>query len=126
MRLRWFDIMFAINCVTGLAFAQPYQELIPSFNRIQAAVFIRKIEKPTLANLDFAAYDRNPILVDQPAKLPQKKPSKLSLDKVSFNGVLSNCVNAINEHRFHNKSEMHQWHGNHFLNVCGRWLRMKL
>ncbi len=72
---------------------KPYEELVRGFNRIKSHVFIRKINYPTASNLDFAAYDGNPMLYDKPVKKPEKKIKLKSFtDGLTFSGALKNPV----------------------------------
>ncbi|MBN1760699.1 MAG: hypothetical protein JW863_20390 [Chitinispirillaceae bacterium] len=68
--------------------AVPYQELVPGFKRLKSSVIVRKIDVPTAANLDFAAYDRNPVLHDPPGKKPKKNPSSIAVNGLTFEGAL--------------------------------------
>ena len=65
-----------------------YTELVPEFERLKSSVFIRKIAVPTAANLDFAAYDRNPVLYDPPGKKPKKNPVSAAVNGLTFEGAL--------------------------------------
>ena len=63
-----------------------------SYNRAKSRVMMRVVAKPTRANLDFAAYDRNPIFhVPKPPKLssPETPPE---LSKLDFAGSLVSCT----------------------------------
>lgn len=73
----------------------PYKELVPRFNRNKSRVIVRKITTATPANLDFAAYDRNPVLRDPVTVRPKKKPSSVSVADMGFRGVLLNPVQDI-------------------------------
>ncbi|MBN1577976.1 MAG: hypothetical protein JW913_15560 [Chitinispirillaceae bacterium] len=77
---------------TAVISGRPYEELVPGFNRIKSHVFIRKIVRPTAANLDFAAYDRNPLLYDPPARKPKKAPGQVAIEGLTFVGALKKPV----------------------------------
>lgn len=68
--------------------AVPYEELVPRFDRQKSTVMIRKVAIPTMANLDVAAYDKNPVLQDIPEKKPKKALFKGSKEDLAFGGVL--------------------------------------
>jgi len=59
---------------------------------------VRKIDSPTLANLDFSAYDRNPVLVDHfdKIKLPKNKTG-VKLDTLSFGNAVLEIKNSLHE-----------------------------
>lgn len=80
-----------------LANAAPYQELTPKFDRTKSRTMIRKVAKPTLANLDYAAYIDNPILHDPKKERPSKPDGKKSLADMTFDGVLMDAVNSLDE-----------------------------
>ena len=76
----------------------PYQELVPNFKCLHSNVMVRKIDSPTLANLDFSAYDRNPVLVDHfdKIKLPKNKTG-VKLDTLSFGNAVLEIKNSLHE-----------------------------
>ncbi len=69
-------------------FAHPYNELVPKFNRKKSLVMVREIASPTQANLDYAAYNNNPVR-HNPEKFKPKKPKgKILWDSLNFNGAI--------------------------------------
>jgi alginate O-acetyltransferase complex protein AlgJ len=84
-------------CACFNAFSSPYSELNPKFNRITSRVMVRKVTIPTLANLDFAAYDKNPVLFELLKGKPKKVPSAISVDSIVFDRTISNVKAHINE-----------------------------
>ncbi len=77
--------------------AAPYKELTPKFDRTKSRTMIRKIEKPTLANMDYAAYIDNPVLHDPKKQRPKKPDGKKSLADMTFDGVFMDAVNTLEE-----------------------------
>jgi hypothetical protein len=72
-----------------------YRELNKRFHRATSHVTIRKIDKPTPANLDYAASISNPLL-DEPQQCKPKAPRKtIKPANCSFGGVLSDQCAAI-------------------------------
>jgi alginate O-acetyltransferase complex protein AlgJ len=80
-----------------ICFADRYIELVPQSNRLKSTVIVRKIEKPTLANLDFAAYDKNPVLLEISKEKPKKIPGTTSIDSITFGKILSNVKDDLNQ-----------------------------
>ncbi len=75
--------------------ASPYREIIPDFNRMKSPVMIRQIDRPTLANLDYAAYMNNPVRYD-PEKFKPLRPRKpRAINHMTFNGGLLSAVNTL-------------------------------
>jgi alginate O-acetyltransferase complex protein AlgJ len=77
--------------------ADNYIELVPQCNRLKSTVIVRKIEKPSLANLDFAAYDKNPILMENSKEKPRKIPVTTSIDSITFGNVVLNVKDNLNQ-----------------------------
>lgn len=76
----------------------PYQELVPKFKCLNSNVMVRKIDAPTLANLDFAAYDKNPVLVDRFSKIKlQKNRAGVKIDTISFGNAILEIKNSLLE-----------------------------
>ncbi|MBN1307483.1 MAG: hypothetical protein JXA18_06175 [Chitinispirillaceae bacterium] len=92
MRPHCAHIMLPVLISTALLSGMPYKELVRGFNRIRSHVSVRKITRPTLANLDFAAYDRNPLLYDPPARKPKKAPRQVAIEGLTFVGALKKPV----------------------------------
>lgn len=93
--MRLFKLSIMCLSLSSLLFSEPYQELVPGFNRLKSPVMIRKVTVPTLANLDYAAYDRNPVLVDPSGEKPKKKPKKMTIRDFGFKGSLLSPVQSI-------------------------------
>lgn len=89
-------VSFIILCIC-ITFADSYIELVPQTNRLNSIVIVRKIEKPTLANLDFAAYNKNPVLLEISKEKPKKIPGMTSIDSITFGNVLSNVKDKLNQ-----------------------------
>lgn len=86
--------MVSVNLIGVLSpGAAPYKELVPHFDCQKSTVMIRKIANPTLANLDAAAYEKNPVLQDMPERKPKKALLKGSRDDLLFGGVLTALTN---------------------------------
>ncbi len=74
-----------------------YKELVPDFNRKESLVMIRQIDRPTMANLDYAAYMNNPVRYD-PEKFKPVKPRKpRTINHMTFNDNLQSAVNTLAE-----------------------------
>ncbi len=86
--------LIIVQLPQGLS-ADPYQELVPNFKRLKSTVTVRKITVPTAANLDFAAYDRNPVLYDPPDRKPKKSPSSVAVNGLTFEGSLKVPVRTL-------------------------------
>lgn len=76
------------------ACAAPYTDLVPGYDRVKAPAMVRSVEVPTLANLDYAAYNANPVRHD-PQKFSPKVSSKPGLAAMVFNGVIVGAVDDI-------------------------------
>jgi len=77
--------------------AKPYEELVPKYNRIKSNAMVRKISKPTLANLDYAAYHANAVILEKERAKPSQTPSAVKLEDITFEGLVSDVKNAIGE-----------------------------
>ncbi len=77
--------------------AKAYEELVPRFNRRKSNAMVRRIEEPTLANLDYAAYYANPVLYEPKKFKPKKPDAPVTLDAITFEGFLSDVKNSIAE-----------------------------
>jgi len=86
-------ILFLLQVVS----AQPFEELVPKFNRIKSNAMVRKVETPTLANLDYAAYISNPVRYKPDKFRPKKPKEKIALKDISFSGKVTSVCNTINE-----------------------------
>jgi len=88
-------ILLQVFLVSNMYADFPYRELVPGFKRTDSKIMARKIKRATLANLDMAAYDKNPLLLERSKiKLPKKEMS-VELDTLTFSGAVSNVVNDI-------------------------------
>lgn len=88
--LSFFILLSGVN-------SSPYKELVPEYNRKKSPAMIRKIEKPTLANLDYSAYDNNPIRYDSEKYKPIPPEKNINVKDIMFGDKLDNVVNLINE-----------------------------
>ncbi|MDD5673157.1 MAG: hypothetical protein PHC61_03250, partial [Chitinivibrionales bacterium] len=90
-------IILIIFAAAVTAYPYPYETLNKNFSRTKSDVFVRKITKPTLANLDFAAYNANPVRFD-PQKFSPKKPAqKIGLKDLTFDGLLLDACASISQ-----------------------------
>ncbi len=80
-----------------LLLAAPYKELIPNFNRMKSPAMVRQVDKPTLANLDYAAYINNPVRYDPEKFKPQAPVAKLTIKDMTFKGKMISAVNTLTE-----------------------------
>jgi len=80
----------------GAVLAAPYIELTPKFDRKKSRSMVRRVTKPTLACLDYAAYTANPVLFDP--RLPKPKVmKKVSLVELTFNNLLSQQCDSLSQ-----------------------------
>jgi hypothetical protein len=86
-------IIFLLIC--SYLFSAPYTELNAKFSRIVSHVTIRKVAKPTLANLDYAAYVANPVRRDPQSFTPKAPIKKITPKNCSFGGLLSHQCAAL-------------------------------
>ncbi|MBD3321977.1 MAG: hypothetical protein GF350_12845, partial [Chitinivibrionales bacterium] len=89
------------------AIAFPYEELAPKFDRKKSRAMVRKISKPTLANLDFAAYNANPVLFDPKKQKATGPESPATLKDLTFDGMLSDVSNSLKETPLTDKEKDH-------------------
>src|SRR4051812_47228921 len=59
----------------------------PGYNRIRSHALVRRVRVPTEANLDYAAYAKNVMLIDPEWKAAHP-PKRISLSDLSFQGLL--------------------------------------
>jgi alginate O-acetyltransferase complex protein AlgJ len=85
-----------ISLFTIAAFAAPFVELAPKYNRVKSRAMVRKVQTPTLANLDYAAYTANPILFDPKMPKPKMPGKKVSLIELSFDNLFSQQCDSLN------------------------------
>jgi alginate O-acetyltransferase complex protein AlgJ len=76
------------------AFGAPYENLVKNFSNSKSQAMVRLIRRPTLANLDCAAYINNPIRFD-PVSYKPKHSKKVFLTDMSFDGALTKACDAI-------------------------------
>lgn len=91
-------LLLCILLFSSIPASVPYQELVPKFKGLHSNVMVRKIDTPTLANLDFSAYDRNPVLVDRfdKIKLPKNRVG-VKIDTLSFGNAVLEIKNSLQE-----------------------------
>jgi alginate O-acetyltransferase complex protein AlgJ len=75
--------------------AAPYEDIIPAFNRTTSRVMARHITVPTLANLDYAAYNANPLKYDPQQFRPKAPAGKVKLIDCTFGGLLGSPCAAL-------------------------------
>jgi len=83
--------------VSSFAALTPYTELVPGFSRLKSNVMVRQIDMPTRAHLDYAAYDRNPLLIDPAPKNTGKKLRAPDRNELTFGGVVGDVCFTIGE-----------------------------
>jgi hypothetical protein len=79
------------------AAADPYKELVPKYNRTKSIVMARSIDTPTRANLDYAAYNANPIRYDPERQKPKKPARPVGIADMIFKGAVIKTVARIEE-----------------------------
>ncbi len=90
--------LLCILFFSSIIVSAPYQELVPKFKCLHSNTMVRKIDTPTLANLDFSAYDRNPVLVDRFEKIKlSEKAINLKFDTLSFANSVLDIKNSLHE-----------------------------
>lgn len=77
--------------------AAPYQDLVPRYDRLSSNVMARTIEQPTLANLDYAAYNANPILADRDRPKHTRPSGKIPLDSMTFGCRISEVKDRLEQ-----------------------------
>jgi alginate O-acetyltransferase complex protein AlgJ len=77
--------------------AEPYKDLAPAFNRIKSNCMVRSIAVATLANLDYAAYNANPVLYEPQKVKPAKPEQAVTLASITFNGLLSDVKDHFSQ-----------------------------
>ncbi|MFW5960745.1 MAG: alginate O-acetyltransferase AlgX-related protein, partial [Chitinivibrionales bacterium] len=90
--LCFFIVLFWSLSLRG----EVYKELVPNFDRRESRVTIRRIQKPTLADLGYAAYVSNPIRYDPESFSPDVDESR-SIDEMAFDSSLSGIADSIGE-----------------------------
>jgi hypothetical protein len=97
MRINAALLVAVICAAQAIAEGAPYVDLVPHYNRLVSNVMARHIERPTLANLDYAAYFANPLLVEQqPGKF--KKPLvNAPLETITFGGTLAEVKDRLDQ-----------------------------
>lgn len=93
--MRLLSSIIAAALVTQVS-AAPYTELVPEFDRVESRAMVRRIAVPTLANLDYAAYNANPVRHD-PKKFKPKPENDVTVKGMQFGGALVSIVNTIGE-----------------------------
>lgn len=76
------------------ALAAPYTDVTPKYDRVKSRAMVRTIAAPTVANLDYAAYNANPVRHD-PQKFKPKPKGDVALAGLTFGGMLEGPVDAI-------------------------------
>jgi alginate O-acetyltransferase complex protein AlgJ len=100
-KIRWIKmiryILIFSGMLTAAIFADPYKELVPNFQRTKTMVTVREIDIPTFANLDYAAYDRNPVLNEVEFIKKHRKPAATNLQDITFESIISDIKDGIAE-----------------------------
>jgi alginate O-acetyltransferase complex protein AlgJ len=99
MSLRKFlpGFFAAVLCIQSGTPAAVYEELVPNFDRRKSPAMIRKVFVPTRSNLDYAAYTDNPIRFDPKKYNPTPPQSPVTLNQLTFGGVLSSVCDKFGE-----------------------------
>ena len=92
IRFFWPILFVGILCVS--AFGAPYENLVKNYSQSKSSVMVRMVGRPTLANLDYAAYINNPIRFD-PAVFKPKRSKKAFLKDMTFDGALIEVHNVV-------------------------------
>ncbi len=102
MKVKRLFMAFAILCllVGQVSFSDDDEAIAKfnlSYNRTKSKVMIRLITKPTLANLDFNTYDKNPFFYrpDSPKLNPPQIIPKL--DDLNFGGSITSIKDRIEQ-----------------------------
>lgn len=77
--------------------AAPYVELNKKFNRIKSGVMVRTINVPTMANLDYAAYNANPVRFDPIPNSPKPPTPAPTLSTITFGTALLQTYDALSK-----------------------------
>lgn len=84
----------AVGITLSAANAGVYEELVPKYSRTKSNAMVRKIAKPTVANLDYAAYTANPVRYNPEMLKPKDPAKKPGIGDMSFGGSLMAPVNS--------------------------------
>jgi hypothetical protein len=87
----------AVALLWTSAAADPYTELIPKYHRAKSQVMARSIDAPTRANLDYAAYNANPIRFDPEKQKPKIPAQPVAIADMIFKGAVKKTVARIEE-----------------------------
>ena len=66
----------------------PYVDLVPRYDRLTSNVVARRIDRPSLANLDYAAYNANPVLAEREVPKYKRPATTIALDSITFGGKI--------------------------------------
>ena len=97
MKLSIRAFPLAVALLFSSAVADPYQNLIPKYNRTKSLVMARSIDIPTRANLDYAAYNANPIRYDPEKQKPKKPAHPVAIADMIFKGAVKKIVARVEE-----------------------------
>ena len=81
--------------ICQVAFSSQFEALGDKFNRTTSRVMIRKVNRPTQANLDYAAYIANPVRTDPEKFVPKAPLKKVKPIDCVFGGLLSNQCGSL-------------------------------
>lgn len=77
-------------------FAPVYIEKVQDYNYTKNKVIVREVIKPTMAALDYAAYNANPLFFDSEVQ-EYKRPEEIEVEDISFDGLVKNVVNDFDD-----------------------------
>ena len=88
--------MIAVAGVLVSSNATPVETLNKNYSRTKSSVLVRKIASPTLANLDYAAYNANVVRFDPESFNPKAPKVVPTLAELTFGGTLASVCDSIN------------------------------
>jgi alginate O-acetyltransferase complex protein AlgJ len=91
---RTISPVFLMCILYSYGFGAPYVNLVKNYSQSKSSVMVRMVGRPTLANLDCAAYINNPIRFD-PAVFKPKRTKKAFLKDMTFDGALIEVHNVL-------------------------------
>ncbi|MCX7725979.1 MAG: hypothetical protein N2053_03920 [Chitinispirillaceae bacterium] len=112
------SVIFILVFTTYSSTYYPYIELIPTFNRINSKIIARKITEPTMSNLDFAAYNQNPLLFEAYLKNKKVNLKRQQIEEFKTKGFFKEIVDNIEEIKFSSTSKVIPIAWSPFLRRC--------
>lgn len=95
--IKSFNILCVISLTFNLCNAASYTDLVPKFSRTKSNAMVRKIQLPTLANLDYSAYNSNPVLFEPQNFNPKKPAQPVSINSITFEGLIADPAPEISK-----------------------------